>query len=1199
MRKNIFIKSMLRRPLRTGLLVALIALATFAFVLRTVEFVIVRSQIMATAGEYRTLGFINHPEWFGDISEGIELISSSPYIARTHRRRAAEGILVDMLNADFSGMRPTLAQRRGGRENLPRLTEAYIYAYVLDIWGQQGWMQGYTVLELLVDEVITGHPEYAINGQYMTMVFLHGPFSYSDAFANMVIGERYLLVGAYLRQYPGWWIGSNHPRPPLGPTTPVEGRETDWLYIMPLCDDGRPPNHTWYIHAPTGQEADFTDPRLAHIPAQILTRYRDQRSLQLQAVTDMTMMPEVTHAMRLREGRLIDEYDYIEANPVAVIDINFAANRGLELGDTFKINIPRQQDFVGAVTAPGFTTPLVRVDRAYPHRHEDAIEVELTVVGITSFNTFTRYTTQSLFVFIPDSILPDGFGIEWQQTGWGYWEDGRRGAVPMPPIEFGAVHVPDVWYSFVLHDSRAEREFFENYHWQLYDLDLDLVVYFAESEIFWASAWPVLVTVIFNAVLFWVVLVLVLALVAFVFLRQKRGEFAIMRALGRPIKRIYIGVIAAALLFGLPAMIIGGAAGWFFAHREAEATIVQFEEAYDQATPLTLFEIQWQAHFGDRPIPGTQADASAAGAGDGQGVGPDALDMYLLLIFIGIVLALMLILLTIGGIKMLRQPVLVQLQGNVSRREKAVSDVHPAADKAATNEGNIAVHSKATQKHTAQQVLTATNEGNLAVHSMATQKHTAYELALPASSFCLKLSAALRWTVRHIRRSPVKTVLGIAVTIFFIILLGWLQASIDQTNNEIENLYNTTIVRAQVVMCPERGHNTRQFNDIIRSRTVEQVMETGYIYTTYKEAVMDWSFVIAPRDGTLTPHWRAHIGMLPYIAGGQLRLFAMDHTLGISDLDRFLQRHTIAQNPHMLADQGDMDTYTAAHGVGGLRNISITFAPGYDENIFEATNHQPGNPIPIIVSGYTLQNRGLSLGDAALVGFQRRTWEYVHAKIIGVHNEQIHIDNMQQSTIMPLWAFEYVFRDIPYRYAALELGINPANNRNLPPVRAELERIINIGTTPDLLESGGAPPEDAHPALALLFSDGELKSLVSAMRQILLILELIHPIAIGLAIVIGTGLALLLMLQNAKNAAIMRVLGASLTKTRLVLWSEQILISLIGLTIGLTVLVAAGQSLASMVTLAGLYFAGVVVGASTGGIIVTSKAPLDLLQVRE
>ncbi len=84
----------------------------------------------------------------------------------------------------------------------------------------------------------------------------------------------------------------------------------------------------------------------------------------------------------------------------------------------------------------------------------------------------------------------------------------------------------------------------------------------------------------------------------------------------------------------------------------------------------------------------------------------------------------------------------------------------------------------------------------------------------------------------------------------------------------------------------------------------------------------------------------------------------------------------------------------------------------------------------------------------------------------------------------------------------------------------------------------------------------------------------------------------------------MRVLGTTRTAVRLALMIEPLILSMLGVLIGLgmarllwasPVLEAASPLLIS----AGLYLVGVLAGSVAGAISVTNKKPIELLQVKE
>jgi len=129
--------------------------------------------------------------------------------------------------------------------------------------------------------------------------------------------------------------------------------------------------------------------------------------------------------------------------------------------------------------------------------------------------------------------------------------------------------------------------------------------------------------------------------------------------------------------------------------------------------------------------------------------------------------------------------------------------------------------------------------------------------------------------------------------------------------------------------------------------------------------------------------------------------------------------------------------------------------------------------------------------------------------------------------------------------------------------------------------------------------DEELRTVVGSMEENLSLLRLLYPVAIAVSLIIGIGLSMLLMLQNAKNAAIMRVLGSPKNRTLLILCTEQLIVCLFGLLFGLCLSAIAGWGAGASVIIAVLYLSGVFIGSAVGGLLVINRPPLELLQVKE
>lgn len=93
------------------------------------------------------------------------------------------------------------------------------------------------------------------------------------------------------------------------------------------------------------------------------------------------------------------------------------------------------------------------------------------------------------------------------------------------------------------------------------------------AENFWASADPIMQTVKFNAIVFCVSFLLVLAMTVFLFLRQRSRDYAIQRTLGCSAMAGSRQLLGSVLAFSVPAEIVGGVLAWQFALRQVEKTL--------------------------------------------------------------------------------------------------------------------------------------------------------------------------------------------------------------------------------------------------------------------------------------------------------------------------------------------------------------------------------------------------------------------------------------------------------------------------------------------------------------------------------------------------------------------------------------------------------------------------------------------------
>jgi hypothetical protein len=174
------------------------------------------------------------------------------------------------------------------------------------------------------------------------------------------------------------------------------------------------------------------------------------------------------------------------------------------------------------------------------------------------------------------------------------------------------------------------------------------------------------------------------------------------------------------------------------------------------------------------------------------------------------------------------------------------------------------------------------------------------------------------------------------------------------------------------------------------------------------------------------------------------------------------------------------------------------------------------------------------------------------------------------------------------KFTVAHFSLDPKRNRELPQFRLDMEKVM----------------QDYGGKLHFVIWDEELRVVVAQLDKNLSLLKVLYPVVIGVSVLIGAGLCFLLLLQATREAAILRVLGTTRTAVRLALIVEPLILSILGVMLGLGIsrLLWMSSDLVSAVPLlvsAGLYLAGVLAGSVTGVISVTNKKPIELLQVKE
>ncbi|MDR2166391.1 MAG: hypothetical protein LBE35_00895 [Clostridiales bacterium] len=102
MRKQVMLKSALRRPIHSLLLIILLGAAAFGFALRVAEYGVVSEEITRIEGYYRSIGVIHNSfDPWGNVNEGVAALADNPLIAFNDIRRVFVGVMDEIQNVNM------------------------------------------------------------------------------------------------------------------------------------------------------------------------------------------------------------------------------------------------------------------------------------------------------------------------------------------------------------------------------------------------------------------------------------------------------------------------------------------------------------------------------------------------------------------------------------------------------------------------------------------------------------------------------------------------------------------------------------------------------------------------------------------------------------------------------------------------------------------------------------------------------------------------------------------------------------------------------------------------------------------------------------------------------------------------------------------------------------------------------------------
>lgn len=417
-----------------------------------------------------------------------------------------------------------------------------------------------------------------------------------------------------------------------------------------------------------------------------------------------------------------------------------------------------------------------------------------------------------------------------------------------------------------------------------------------------------------------------------------------------------------------------------------------------------------------------------------------------------------------------------------------------------------------------------------------------------------------RYVLRHTLRSPAKSLLCLLLAVVFMLGLMLIRVSTVRSENELEHLYTTTEVKLEIIKSGA-GSGSGEKGVIFRS-TVGDLEETGFIGHRYVEGFWKNAFLTRlDAQGTLVDKGR--------FSTGNVVLYGIEYP----------------------------QEFFALHNLRG----EVTYFEGWDESAFLQSREdwKGRNPAsywtwPVVIPQSLYEELQMAQGDMLQVEIVEEDPLSIDKKsyltdltVIGTHSCDTN------AVLFPLLSLQGV-NGVDLRYDQVILTIDPAKNRQLDAFRPVADNII---------ANGGAVP------LLAIYRDRELRQAIAPMEQVISFMKALYPVTLALSFIVAAGIAVLLSLLSAKEAAILRVLGNSKMTCRVTLCLQTLLPCAIGLVIGhlgavaMAYLMLPAQQAAGLMLpalgRAGLYLLYTLLGAIGASAVMTGKNPLELLQVKE
>lgn len=1056
--KNIFLKFILRKPIISLLIALLVGLVSYGFVGKAVETILIWRETNRLESYYRSIGFVvkksSHSEKGTLFSEAADIVRQSEFLAYDDLPIQAAGVMHDYYNVDYDY----------GTMDIPETD--YIHGsewtgqgvFNLDYWfygtlinitkhfsevdAGEEIFSGY-MLVFNIDEVLAGYPKNIIAGENYAFWI---PRRYTPEIDQMMPsldkmkkGNDY-LIRAFHRPYGNFAVRD------------LEVPVINALKTLNLkALDGK---NQWYIELEKDERLNLNLPEYRELKLEIDRLKENLRALLLIGSSDMSAMPDMqVDAKRnfLVEGRWLNHDDELNANKVIVISKKMAKSEKIKLGDQITFTIRSLKN-------PYYAYIRVREDienwKSYPSQ-----EITYEVVGIYSSSEMeASFQNQNYFSnsYVPKSTLPNDFAL--------------------PDYSSGIKDMHSA-YSFVLDDPKNQDAFISESTSKLNEAGFSLAFSDNNGRNFKAGAVPLRRSALIGLLLLTFALMMAIAFTVFLYSRQHRKNYAILRALGVPEKSCARQLVFPLMALGIIGSGIGTLLSWKIAHVKA-------------LDSLSLL-----------PLP--------------SGVSPELnLHPVLGVLFWLFVIGALAIGACIGNRKMSALSIFALLQDSGLKVKQKTEQLD-----------------RNQEKPRLSTLLNMVGSGDM--HGSENPN-----------------KAIVRFTQSSILRARTKSLLTILLPAALLFAVGWLQNLISMNNNEIDRLYESTIVQVDLT-----GPESMFTLHTIPHDLAYWMKTSSFIQGDYLSKVYRLPSKFSAVQGTFSPY-------PPYTI------------LAINNMDYALNTRT-------------------------AKMLEIEFAPGVGPEIFAedwTKDDKNTHSIPLIVPETIMEEQNWEFGTEILFGLKEST-EEIPFKIQGTF-EKIALVLGDSGTTIDNKTIAAGYVPMLSNLSALELYTpnsldyfevafytEPKMNRRLDEFKVALEEKKE--------ELSGYAWQTT-----VKFWDEELHAVVKPMEKNLSLMEKIYPFTMVISGVIGGILALILILYQSKEAALLKMMGVSQSTINKMHILQIMVLTVVGLLIGMIALVILKRlgALNWSIALAGLVYLGfTLMGAFVGSFQVFKKPARKIL----